>query len=202
MERQRVGYFGGTFDPPHLGHTILAQEVCYQLDLDCLYWLITPDPPHKLGASITPVQDRLMMVERIVNRVPYFMISRLDLDRPAPHYAVESVELARELNPDSELIYLMGEDSLLDLPGWHRPVQFLEAVDQLAVAPRPGVEAKLGEIEPRLPGISQKTVLLQDVMVEISSSVIRNRIRSGAPYRHFLDDQVADYLLKHKLYLD
>jgi nicotinate-nucleotide adenylyltransferase len=202
MERQRVGFFGGTFDPPHLGHTILAQEVCYQLNLDSLYWLITPDPPHKLGPSITPVHHRLEMVERIVDRVSYFMISRLDLDRPAPHYAVESVELARKLNPDSELIYLMGEDSLLDLPDWHSPVQFLAAVDQLAVAPRPGAEAKLGEIEPRLPGIGQKTVFLQDVMIEISSSVIRNRIRSGAPYRHFLDDQVADYLLEQKLYLD
>lgn len=202
MERRRIGYFGGTFDPPHLGHTILAQEVCYQLDLNCLYWLITPDPPHKQGAFITPVKHRLKMVERIVNQVSYFMISRLDLDRPAPHYAVDSVELARELHPDSELIYLMGEDSLLDLPDWHRPIQFLAAVDQLAVAPRPGVKARLGEIEPQLPGISQKTVLLHDVMVEISSSVIRNRIRSGAPYRHFLDDKIADYLLEHKLYLD
>ena len=200
MRKKRVAFFGGTFNPPHLGHEILAQEACYQLGLDSLQWLVTPDPPHKKEAAIAPIQHRLEMLDRIVKSVPYFDISRLDLDRPAPHYAADSVEIARGQFPDCEIIYLLGEDSLQDLPGWHQPTRFLEALDQLAVAPRPGVQADLAGLEGRLPGISQKIVFLQGVVLEISSSLIRERIRQRAPFRHFLDAEVADYLDDNKLY--
>jgi nicotinate-nucleotide adenylyltransferase len=200
MKKKRIGYFGGTFDPPHLGHVILAQEVLYQLKLDSLAWLVTPDPPHKKGEAITPVESRLEMLELIIRRYPDFEISRVDLDRPAPHYAADSVELARELSPSAELVYLLGEDSLQDLPDWYQPGRFLAALDQLAVAPRPGVDSDLEALEQRLPGISQKTVFLSGVVVEISSSLIRDRIRAGAPFQHFLDREVAAYLSETHLY--
>lgn len=200
MGKKRVGFYGGTFDPPHLGHEILAQEACYQLGLDSLQWLVTPDPPHKQEAVITPIQQRLEMLDLIVGPIPYFEISRLDLDRQAPHYAADSVELARQMFPDCEIVYLLGEDSLRDLPDWHEPARFLAALDQLAVAPRPGIKADLTELEGRLPGISHKTVFLQGVVLEISSSLIRDRIRKGAPYRHFLDRIVAEYLDLNTLY--
>jgi nicotinate-nucleotide adenylyltransferase len=200
MRKMRVGFFGGTFDPPHVAHGILAQEACYQLKLDSLQWLITPDPPHKREAAITPIQHRLNMLDLIVQRVPDFAISRIDLERRPPYYAVDSVELARKQFPGSQIIYLLGEDSLQDLPVWHQPIRFLEELDQLAVAPRPGVFTQMEDIERHLPGITQKATFLTGVMLEISSSLIRERIKAGAPYRHFLDNSVADYIEKHELY--
>ncbi len=200
MKKKRIGFFGGTFDPPHVGHGILAQEACYQLELDSLQWLITPDPPHKSEAAITPIQHRINMLDLVIQQVPEYAISRIDLDRPPPHYAADSVEIARKQFPEGQIVYLLGEDSLQDLPDWHQPTRFLEELDQLAVAPRPGVSTHLDKLEGQLPGISQLAVFLEGVMLEISSSLIRERIRTGAPYRHFLDSRVADYIKKLELY--
>ncbi len=200
MAGERTGYFGGTFDPPHLGHEILAQEALYQLNLDAVMWLITPDPPHKKKVSISPVEQRLEMLELVTSREPAFMISLIDLDRPAPHYAADTVEIIKDKDPSLELIYIIGEDSLRDLPGWYQPARLLAAVDQLGVAPRPGIHTNLDDLEKELPGITKKTSFLSGVMLEISSSLIRERAKQGAPFRHFLNPAVADYLEESGVY--
>jgi nicotinate-nucleotide adenylyltransferase len=199
---ERVGYFGGTFDPPHLGHEILAREASYQLGLNHLYWLLTPDPPHKYSNQITAADDRLEMLGLVVERYQGFEISHLDLDRPAPHYASDTVEIIKKKNPEIELIYIIGEDSLRDLPDWYEPQRFLAAVDILAVAPRLGINTDLDHLDGILPGISSKTRFLKGVMVEISSSLIRQRSQEGGPFRHFLTREVGDYLEDKPLYLN
>ena len=200
MKKSRVGYFGGTFDPPHLGHIILAAEAKYFLGLDEFKWIVTPEPPHKKDRIITPVKYRLDMLKLVAAEMGIFEISEVDIQRDPPHYAVDTVEIIKEKNPSVELVYIIGEDSLKDLPNWHEPDRFISAIDQLAVAPRPGIKTDLDQLDREIPGLSEKTVIIPEIMVEISSSIVRERVREGAPFEHFLIDPVIDYINKNKLY--
>ena len=196
----KIGYFGGTFDPPHLGHLILAVEAHHQLELDRLQWILTPDPPHKTNHQVSPVEIRLEMLQLILDTRPEFQISLIDINRDPPHYAADTVELLKKKNPADELVYVIGEDSLQDLPGWHAPDRFIAAVDTLAIAPRPGISTDLEEMERSLPGLAGKTIFLKDVRIEIASSLIKARIRNFEPYGHLLPEAIADYLKFHQLY--
>ena len=197
---KRIGYFGGTFDPPHLGHQILAYEACFQLNLDELAWILTPDPPHKTERKITSVDQRLEMLHLVTDQEPKFFINRVDLDRDAPHYAADTVELIKKQNPADQIVYLIGEDSLRDLPSWKDPDRFLAIIDLLAVAPRPGIKTDLANLEEKLPGLVDKVHLLEGVNLEISSSQIRSRVKMNKPYKHLLPDIISKYLEKNNLY--
>lgn len=199
-EPRVIGYFGGTFDPPHLGHEMLAGEALFQLSLDAVMWLITPDPPHKIEREITPVQSRLDMLKIVTDRYDEFAISEVDLQRSSPYYAADTVEIIKKQHSEVELVYIIGEDSLQDLPDWYQPERFLSTIDHLAVAPRPGINSDLTALDLKLPGLKEKTVFLTGIMVEISSSLIRERIKEGAPYDHFLFQGVADYIKSNHLY--
>lgn len=199
-ELSRIGYLGGTFDPPHLGHEIVAREALYQLDLDAVMWLITPDPPHKNDREITPIQYRLDMLDLVTSRYDEFFISEIDLQRSPPYYTADSVELINQNKPEADLVYIIGGDSLGDLPGWYDPGRFIAAIDQLAVAPRPGFIPDLEWVEKEVPGIKDKTVFLTEISMEISSKLIRKRIAQGASYDHFLNQEVADYIKNNQLY--
>lgn len=196
----RLGIFGGTFDPPHHGHLILAAECYDQLSLDRLLFVLTPDPPHKQGRYISPISDRLAMVEAAIARDPVFELSRIDIDRPPPHYAVDTLALLAEQHPGAELIYLMGSDSLVDLPTWHAPHRFVLACDEIGVMCRPGEEIDLVELESQLPGIQEKVRFVQAPLLEISSSEIRRRASAGRHYRHYLPEPVYELILSRGLY--
>lgn len=200
-EFHKVGYFGGTFDPPHLGHEILAREAFCQIGLDAVMWLITPGPPHKNDREITPVQARLDMLELVTGRYEEFFISDVDLRRPPPYYAADTVEIIKSQQPDVDLVYIVGEDSLQDLPDWFEPGRFLSAIDLLVVAPRPGIDSNLAALSEMLPELKKKTVFLSEIMLEISSSLIRKRIQEGNHYDHFLSQEIAQYIEKNQLYL-
>jgi len=196
----RIGYFGGTFDPPHLGHEILAMETICQLKLDSVKWLITPDPPHKSDREIISIDSRLEMLKLVTSKYDEFSISTVDLERSPPYYAADTARIIKEQRPDDELVYIIGEDSLRDLPGWYKPEALLAHIDQLAVAPRPGFETKLDELEDKLPGLSDKTVFLSGISMEISSSLIRRRILDGTRYEHFLSQEIVMYIRENGLY--
>ena len=199
-EISTIGYFGGTFDPPHLGHEILAREAFYQLSLDAVIWLITPDPPHKINREITPVQSRLDMLKIVTDRYDEFSISEVDLQRSPPYYAADTVEIIKKQQSETEIVFIIGEDSLQDLPGWYQPERLLTTIDQLAVVPRPGFKSDLAALDVILPGLKEKTVFLSEILVEISSSLIRERIKEGALYNHFLFQGVAEYIESNHLY--
>jgi len=201
MSITRTGYFGGTFDPPHLGHIILAAEAKEYLGLDKFRWIITPEPPHKKKRIITPVHYRLEMLKLIIAKLGMFEICEVDLQRDPPHFAADTVEILKRENPSSDLVYIIGEDSLRDLPDWYEINRFLANIDQLAVVPRPEISTDLDQLNQVMPGISETTIFIPNVLLEISSSVIRNRVREGAPFEHFLIDNVADYIKTNKLYL-
>jgi nicotinate-nucleotide adenylyltransferase len=196
----RIGIFGGTFDPPHLGHLILAEETFNQLDLDRLLWLITPDPPHKTNQFISPLPVRLELLESTLQDTPLFEISLLDAERPGPQYAVDTMKLLRTQYPQSELIYLMGGDSLKTLDAWHEPAAFLDACDELGVMRRPEDEVDQVELEAKFPGIMSKVKWVVAPLLEISSREIRRRIESQQPYRFFLPSEVYAIIEEKMLY--
>lgn len=198
----KLGLFGGTFDPPHIGHLILAAECCHQLALDQVYWILTPNPPHKPERDITPVKIRERMLGLILDDNPQFVLSRVDIDRPPPHYAADTVKIFRGDHPGDDLIYLIGEDSLRDLPIWERPQQLIDRIDGLGVYARQGVEPDLGEIKDLIEGLSEKIIEISGPLIPISSSEIRKRIREGKPYRYFIPSSVHAFIKEHNLYQD
>ena len=132
---ERIGVLGGTFDPPHNGHLALAQAVRDALALTQLLFVPAADPPHKPGQPIAPVALRVAMLQRALEGKPGMRLSRLDVDRPGPHYSLDTMRLLRTAHPDARLWFVMGADSLRDLPDWHRP-QELVTLCRLAVVPR------------------------------------------------------------------
>ena len=133
----RIGILGGTFDPVHMGHLVLAETARDTLRLDRVYFVPAADPPHKQGQVIAPKDDRLAMLELALASNAAFSISLIDLDRPGPHYTADMVELVREkLAADDELWFLMGLDSLIDFPNWHDPER-IRSTARLAAATRP-----------------------------------------------------------------
>lgn len=196
----RLGIFGGTFDPPHIGHLILAAEARQQFNLDRVLWVLTPDPPHKTDRCISPLIKRRRMLETIIADDPDFELSAVDILRPPPHYAVDTVLLLHQEYPEATLVYLMGGDSLSELPTWHEPRSFVRACDEIGVMLRPGREVNLDELDGLLPGIHAKLRLMRAPLLEISSSEIRRRIASGLPYRYYLPQQVYQIIQQETLY--
>jgi len=195
-----TGVFGGTFDPPHLGHLTLAEKALAALDLDRVLWVVTAQPPHKPGEPITPVEHRVTMVEAAIRDNPCFELSRADIDRPAPHYAVDTLRWLSDRDPAARWAYLVGEDSLHDLPTWHTPDQLLEACTILGVMRRPEVHVHWDELEAALPGLRAKVRFFEAPLVPISASEIRRRVREGRPYREFVPEAVADIIEHLRLY--
>ena len=198
----RTGVFGGTFDPPHIAHLILADECRHQLRLERVLWVLTQTPPHKLGQEISPLDQRLALLQAALDGESAFVLSRADIDRPAPHYAVDTLRILRAEYPGDTLVYLMGGDSLRDLPSWHAPRQFAAACDEIGVMRRPGAQVELDEVTRQIPELLEKLRWVDTPLIGISASEVRRRIREGAPYRHYLPPAVAGLIASRGWYLD
>lgn len=200
-ESKRIGIFGGTFDPPHFGHLILAAEAQYQLELDILLFVLTPDPPHKQGLHLTNLEDRLAMLKAAIEGHQGFVFSRVDIDRPGPHFTADTMSLLRHEYPNDTLIYLMGGDSLEGLlVDWHRPEEFIAACDEIGVMRRPQDELDLVPLEEAFPGVTRKIRFVEAPLLEIASSQIRRRIRQGRPYCFYLPESVRDVIDQRGIY--
>ena len=197
---ERVGIFGGTFDPPHLGHLILASEANDQLHLNRMLWVLTAMPPHKPGALISPLEDRLAMLKLALEDEAAFQLSTVDIDRPGPHYTSETVKLLAHSYPAAELVFILGGDSLHDLPGWHNPMELIAACSEIGVMRRPVDAIDLSSLEQKLPGLSSKVKFVDAPLLEISSHEIRERASGGRPFRYFVPPSVHNYILDHHLY--
>ncbi len=189
-EYKRVGIFGGTFDPPHVGHLILAEECRTQLALDLLLWVVTDNPPHKRYTNVSPIEDRVILVDKAIQGNPAFKISRVDIDRPGPHYAIDTVNILKNEYPGSEMYYLMGGDSLHDLPTWNKPLDFIKTCDGIGVMRRHADQVDLESLEKVLPGVTRKVKIVEAPILEISSMQIRQRIAEGMGFRYYLRDAV------------
>ena len=201
LKKRRIGVFGGTFDPPHFGHTLLAEASLQQLALDHIDWLLTPDPPHKTDRKITEIEDRIDMVNTIVSDNPKFNISRVDIERDPPYYAVDTLKIVKNLYPEDKLVYLMGSDSLRNLPQWYKPVEFVKLCDQLGVMCRQRDTIDLNSLSEIVPGILEKVQYLHTKRVDISASDIRSRIHNHEPYNHLIPTPVVQIIIGRHLYI-
>ena len=197
---RRIGVFGGTFDPPHNGHLLLAGAALRCLGLECVLWVITPDPPHKRGRAISPLTQRLRLLQAALAGRPEFSISLVDASRPGPQYAVDTLRLLQAEYPGADLFYLIGGDSLHDLPGWYAPRELLALTAGLGVLRRPGDRVDLETLEQRLPGVTAKLSLIPAPETSLSSSALRERIRSGQCVEDSLPAAVLDIIRRENLY--
>jgi nicotinate-nucleotide adenylyltransferase len=140
------------------------------------------------------------MVRLAIGDNPQFELSNVDISRPGPHYALDTVQLLAAQFPGAKLIYLMGGDSLRDLPTWHRPADFVSACSLIGVMRRPGDAVDLAELEKSLPGLSAKVRIVEAPLIDIAARDIRARIAEGRPFRYFLPARVFEYIESHGLY--
>jgi nicotinate-nucleotide adenylyltransferase len=197
---KRIGLFGGTFDPPHLGHLVLAAEAVSQFKLDKVLWVLTPDPPNKLGSPITPLVHRLPMLQGMIAHDPSFEISRIEINRPGPHYTIDTVRLLIKQNEGAEIYLLIGGDSLWDLPNWRLSLDLVTEVSKICVMRRPGDFTDLAPLEAKLPGVTAKVHFIEALLQPVASREIRRRVASGEMYRYYLAPEVYGYIEENKLY--
>jgi nicotinate-nucleotide adenylyltransferase len=197
----RLGLLGGTFDPPHYGHLLAAQEVAWRLGLGSVLFLPARQNPLKRGAPSSEAEDRCAMVSRAIADNPRFALSRLDIDRPPPSYTVDLLQsLAGEPDSGTELFFLVGADILPELPKWRAPDEVLRLA-KLVVINRPGAAApNLDELEVALPGARARTEVVRIPGVDISAAEIRARVRAEQSIRYLTPPAVEEYILARKLY--
>jgi nicotinate-nucleotide adenylyltransferase len=196
-----VGVLGGTFDPPHIGHLVLADIGRWALDLEKVLWVVTANPPHKPDVPISSIEDRIAMVEMAIGDDPAFELSYADIERPGPHYAIDTLRWLTERYDDKDFVYLMGADSLMDLPTWHDPMGFLDICGVLGVMRRPGVEVDMLELESILPGVTGKVTFFDAPLIGISGQDIRRRVRNREPFRYLLSQGLVEFIVEKGLYL-
>ncbi len=197
---RRIGVFGGTFDPIHLGHLHIANGLRERLNLDQIIWVVAGKPPHKRGQIVSEDDDRLAMVRLALGDTPEDIVSRVEVDRPGPSYTVDTLErLTSELGP-ARYFFLMGEDSLRDFATWRDPARILELAD-LGVVGRPGIDTDLADLTATLPALAGKVHLAQLAELPYSSSEIRQRVADGQPIDELTVEPVVRYIQDHGLYL-
>ncbi|QBD83733.1 nicotinate-nucleotide adenylyltransferase [Ktedonosporobacter rubrisoli] len=204
MTPRRVGLFGGTFDPIHHGHLAIAEEVRVSLELNEMFFIPAGHPPHKPGRVITPVEQRLAMLELAIATNPHFSISLVEVDRPGPSYLVDTLHILREQwGNEIELYFVVGWDSLEELHTWYNPLGILAQLTFLVAVARPGYVEENEynkQLEARLPGITQRLLVVQAPRLDISSTELRRRVASGKPIKYQVPDAVESYIFQHNLY--
>lgn len=196
----RLGVFGGTFDPVHLGHLILAEACREACALDRVWFVVAGSPPHKPEGR-TPVADRLEMARIAVAGHPAFEVSEVEARRPGPHYSVETLDAIADERPGDDLFFLIGADSLADLPFWRQPDR-IAALATLVVVNRPGIDPD-PRAEPPAPalGPSARPILRVSIPpIGIASHDLRARAASGRSIRYLVPRGVEAYITAQGLY--
>ncbi len=187
----RVGIFGGTFDPPHLGHLIAAGDAHALLALDRVLWVPAAEPPHKPGTGRTQPGLRMAMVQAAVVGDDRFQVDDVELRRPGPSYTVDTLREMHDRWPGADLVLLLGADALRDLPTWRAPEEITRLAG-LAVLSRRG---------DGVPGSPFAALPVPVTRIDISATEVRRRVQAGVPIRHLVPDAVLDIIARERLYL-
>ncbi len=196
-----IGVLGGTFDPIHIGHLILAEEARARLNLAVILFVPAGQPWLKVDSPISPAEHRLEMVRLAIADKTYFKLSTMEIERAGPSYTVDTIaELKAQLGAEDELFFILGWDNLAELPQWRQPSRLITMCHLVAV-PRVGYPIPdLNALEAIIPGLSQRVMLMDKPEIDISASVIRSRVAQGLSIRHLVPESVNRYIKQHKLY--
>lgn len=198
---RRIGILGGTFDPPHIGHLILAEYTVEALELERVLFVPAADPPHKRDEEHTPIHHRLAMLECAVAGNERFSISLVDVERPGPHYSIDMVRIIKAQDPDAEVFFVMGGDSLRDLPRWHRAPEFIHEC-RFAVMRRSDENIRADMHDDVLPGLAHQVVMIDAPLLGmwISSTEVVQRLKSGKSARYIVPQPVLSYISQNGIY--
>jgi nicotinate-nucleotide adenylyltransferase len=197
----RTGILGGTFDPVHNGHLLVAEVVSTLLDLGKVIFVPAGHPRFKADKPVTDASHRLRMVSLSIAEKPSFVLSTMEIDRGGISYTVDTVRVLNERSkPEDELFLIMGWDNLRDLPMWHKPLELI-SLCRLAVVPRVGCSMPdLASLESRIPGLSGRVIMLDKPEIAVNSSEIRERVRLGLSIDRLVPLPVANYIAENGLY--
>jgi nicotinate-nucleotide adenylyltransferase len=195
----RLGIFGGTFNPPHLGHLVCAQEAYLQLGLECVMLMPARIPPHKAVDDEPGAEHRLELCRRAVDGDERFTVSDLEMRRDGPSYTVDTLEELHSQDPDTEMFLIVGGDVAAGLPRWHEPERVLSlatpAIAKRRGTPRPAIEEALGTLRG-----GERACFFRMPSISFSSTMVRDRVRSGQSIRYIVPDGVASYINENGLY--
>ena len=197
-----IGVLGGTFDPIHLGHLIVAEEVKARLDLAEILFVPAGQPWLKMSSPILAAEHRVQMLRLALGGKPYFKLSTMEIERAGPSYTVDTIaELKGQLGAGDRLFFILGWDNLAQLPQWQEPARLVDLCRLVAV-PRVGYPAPdLDSLEAVIPGLSQATILLDTPHIDITASAIRDRAAQGLSIRHLVPEPVERYIREKGLYI-
>ena len=195
-----LGIMGGTFDPIHVGHLAVAEEAREALGLDRVLFVPAGQPPHKLPGAISPVGDRLAMVELAIADNPAFELSTVEIEREGPSFTVDTVEALARAKPGVQLHLILSAETFGELPSWHEPERLFDAA-RMAVVPREGYPAPdPGWIAQAFPGREDRVDYLGGPRLGLSSTALRARVADGRSVRYLVPQAVEAYIDHHQLY--
>jgi len=194
-----IGVLGGTFDPIHIGHLVVAEEARIKIGFSEVLFVPAGRPWLKLDRNITPAVHRVEMVRRAIADNPHFKLCTLEVERPGPSYTVDTLTmLKKQLGSEASLFFILGRDTLSGLPLWKEPEKVVQLC-RLVVAPRLGSK-DLKHLEKAIPELLDKVIQLDMPLIGISSSGIRQRIAQGLPIRYLVPAEVEKYITGQKIY--
>jgi len=194
-----IGILGGTFDPIHIGHLVVAEEARIKVGFSEVIFVPAGQPWFKVERNITPANQRVEMVRRAIANNPHFKLCTIEVERPGPSYTVDTLTmLQKQLGSEASLFFILGRDTLAELPSWKEPEKLVQLC-RLVVAPRLGSK-NLKHLETSMPGLLDKVIQLDMPVIGISSSGIRQRIAQGLPIRYLVPAEVEEYLTEQKIY--
>lgn len=196
MAAMRLGIFGGTFDPVHIGHLVLAEQAREQLELDRVLWVPAGNPWRKVDVPATAPEHRLEMVRLAIAHHDAFEVISAELDRPGPTYTVDTLKELLGKHPADELVFLLGLDALFDLPNWHQPAELIRLA-LLGVALRGQGRP---ELEGLLHGLGERVLWVEMPRLDISGTELRGRAAAGRTLRYLVPPAVEGYIREHGLY--
>ncbi|WP_420836094.1 nicotinate-nucleotide adenylyltransferase [Carnobacterium iners] len=189
IERKKVGILGGTFNPPHVGHLIIADQVCRKLDLDKLYFMPSANPPHRNGKKAIPASYRLEMVEAAIQNNLYFDVERAEIERGGKSFTYDTMVQLVEKNPDIDYYFVIGGDMVDYLPKWHKIDKLIDLVQFVGVN-RPGYAV-----------ITDYPIIWVDIpSIDISSTLLREKLKMNCSVRYLIPDQTLEYIHEKGLY--
>lgn len=197
-----IGVLGGTFDPIHIGHLVIAEEARLRLGLSQVVFVPAGQPWLKQDSNISPGEHRLEMIRLAIAPNAFFRASTVDLERPGPSYTVDTLAaLKRELGQEANLYFILGLDALAGLPTWKEPQKIVELCHLVAARRPEAMDLDLESLERSVPGISSRVIILDNPLIDISSSDIRHRVAEGKSIHEMVPEAVERYIRERRLYI-